>query len=63
MRCIIMRKAHFRCYDLETNPSISANVHILDAFRQSGWGVIIRLSRKYLRFLHANQDSRRILAG
>jgi halimadienyl-diphosphate synthase len=29
-------KDHFRCFDLEANPSISANIHILDAFRQSG---------------------------
>lgn len=29
-------KDHFRCFDLEANPSISANIHILDALRQSG---------------------------
>lgn len=29
-------KDHFRCFDLEVNPSISANIHILDALRQSG---------------------------
>ena len=29
-------KEHFRCFDLEVNPSISANIHILDALLQSG---------------------------
>ena len=29
-------KDHFRCFDLEANPSISANIHILDALRHSG---------------------------
>ena len=29
-------KDHFRCFDLEVNPSISANIHILDALLQSG---------------------------
>jgi len=29
-------KDHFRCFDLEVNPSISANIHILDALFQSG---------------------------
>ncbi len=29
-------KDHFRCFDLEVNPSISANIHILDALKQAG---------------------------
>ena len=29
-------KDHFRCFDLEANPSISANIHILDALKQAG---------------------------
>src|ERR1041384_3621372 len=29
-------KEHFRCFNLEVNPSISANIHILDALLQSG---------------------------
>ena len=29
-------KDHFRCFNLEVNPSISANIHILDALRQAG---------------------------
>ncbi len=27
---------YFRCYELEANPSISANIHVLDALGQSG---------------------------
>jgi len=29
-------KDHFRCFNLEVNPSISANIHILDALKQAG---------------------------
>ncbi|RPJ28910.1 MAG: cyclase [Chloroflexi bacterium] len=29
-------KDHFRCFDLEANPSISANIHVLGALGQSG---------------------------
>lgn len=29
-------KDHFRCFNFEVNPSISANIHILDALLQSG---------------------------
>lgn len=32
---------HFRCFNLEANPSVSANIHILDALRQAG------MDRKY----------------
>jgi len=46
-------KDHFRCFDLEVNPSISANIHILDALFQSGLTVknssvdkILHFSRK-----------------
>lgn len=34
-------KDHFRCFNLEANPSVSANIHILDALRQAG------MDRKY----------------
>jgi halimadienyl-diphosphate synthase len=27
---------HFRCFDLEVNPSISANIHVLGALAQAG---------------------------
>ncbi len=27
---------HYRCYELEANPSISANIHVLGALRQAG---------------------------
>ncbi|MFT3892958.1 MAG: hypothetical protein QM730_15105 [Anaerolineales bacterium] len=29
-------KDHFRCFDLEANPSISANIHVLGALGQAG---------------------------
>ena len=29
-------KDHFRCFELEANPSISANIHVLNALRQAG---------------------------
>jgi len=29
-------KNHFRCFDLEVNPSISANIHVLGALTQAG---------------------------
>jgi len=28
---------YFRCYDLESNPSISANIHVLGALREAGF--------------------------
>jgi hypothetical protein len=42
---------HFRCYDLETNPSISANVHVLSALRQSGMDTTHPTVEKVLGFL------------
>ncbi len=29
--------SYFRCYDLEANPSISANIHVLSALREAGF--------------------------
>lgn len=46
---------HFRCYDLEANPSVSANVHILDVFRRSGLGRDHPSVQKILHFLKDNQ--------
>lgn len=48
---------HFRCYDLETNPSISAHAHFLEAFRQSGVGGGHPSVQKILRFLHSSQEA------
>ena len=44
-------KDHFRCFDLEVNPSISANIHILDALRQAGLSRKILSIQKVLAFL------------
>jgi len=44
-------KDHFRCFDLEVNPSISANIHILDALLQSGLTVKYSSVEKILLFL------------
>jgi halimadienyl-diphosphate synthase len=44
-------KDHFRCFDLEVNPSISANIHILDALRQAGLSRKILSIQKILAFL------------
>lgn len=46
---------HFRCYDLESNFSISANVHFLDAFRRAGLERDHPAVQKILRFLRENQ--------
>jgi len=44
-------KDHFRCFDLEVNPSISANIHILDALLQSGLNNRNSSVHKILQFL------------
>ena len=44
-------KDHFRCFDLEVNPSISANIHILDALRQAGLNRKILSIQKILQFI------------
>jgi halimadienyl-diphosphate synthase len=44
-------KDHFRCFDLEANPSISANIHILDALRQAGVGQKNSSVQKIFAFL------------
>jgi halimadienyl-diphosphate synthase len=49
---------HYRCYELEANPSISANVHILSALRQAGLPVSHPSVRKVLRFLARVQTIR-----
>ena len=46
---------HFRCYTLEVNPSISANIHVLGALRQAGLGVQHPSVQKVLRFLRRRQ--------
>ncbi len=48
---------YFRCYDIETNPSISANAHFLEAFRQTGLERDHPAVQKILRFLYANREA------
>ena len=45
-------KDHFRCFDLEVNPSISANIHVLAALGQAGLDQSNASVQKVLRFLH-----------
>lgn len=45
-------KDHFRCFDLEANPSISANIHVLGALGQAGLDQKNSSVRKVMRFLH-----------
>lgn len=44
-------KDHFRCFDLEVNPSISANIHILHALGQVGLNQKNSSVQKIVRFL------------
>jgi len=45
-------KDHFRCFDLEANPSISANIHVLGALGQAGLDQKNSSIQKVIRFLH-----------
>jgi len=47
---------HFRCFDLEVNPSISANIHVLGALAQSGLDKRNSSVEKVLGFLHRSRD-------
>jgi halimadienyl-diphosphate synthase len=42
---------HFRCFALEANPSVSANIHILGALRQAGLTIQHPSVQKVFRFL------------
>jgi halimadienyl-diphosphate synthase len=44
-------KEWFRCYDLENDPSISANIHVLGALRQAGYNKDNQSVSKILHFL------------
>ena len=46
------KEEHFRCYALESNPSISANIHLLGALRQAGMGRESSSVRKIVNFLY-----------
>ena len=47
---------HFRCFDLEANPSISANIHVLGALAQAGLGQNNSSVQKVINFLRASRD-------
>ncbi|HQE92337.1 MAG TPA: prenyltransferase/squalene oxidase repeat-containing protein [Anaerolineae bacterium] len=42
---------YFRCYDFESNPSVSANIHVLGALRCAGFEKTHSLVQKVLNFL------------
>jgi len=46
----------FRCFDLESDPSMSANVHVLGALRQAGFDKDSPPIRKILRFLETRRS-------
>ena len=51
-------KDHFRCFDLEANPSISANIHILHALRQTGLNQKNSSVQKIIQFLRKTKNDR-----
>jgi halimadienyl-diphosphate synthase len=50
-------KDHFRCFDLEANPSISANIHVLGALGQAGLDQRNSSVQKVVRFLQKTKGS------
>jgi halimadienyl-diphosphate synthase len=50
-------KDHFRCFDLEVNPSISANIHVLGALKQAGLGAENSSVQKIIRFLQKSRGT------
>jgi halimadienyl-diphosphate synthase len=51
------QQSHFRCYDLENDPSISANIHILGALRQAGLSIDHPAVQKIATFLYGERKS------
>ena len=49
---------HYRCYELEANPSISTNIHILGALRKAGLPVKHPAVQKVIRYLERVQTIR-----
>ena len=47
---------HFRCYPLEINPSVGANVHMLGALKQAGFDRDHPAVQKILNFLRTTQQ-------
>ncbi len=50
-------KTHFRCFDLEANPSISANIHVLGALAQAGLDLRNSSFLKVVRYLQKTKGS------
>jgi len=50
-------KDWFRCYDLESDPSISANVHVLGALREAGYRKDNPSISKIIRFLQQTKSN------
>ncbi len=48
-------QAYFRCFALEANPSISANIHVLGALREAGFEREHPSVKKILKFLHSSR--------
>ncbi len=48
---------YFRCFDIESNPSISANSHVLGALQQAGFEKTHPTIKKLLRFLSESRTN------
>jgi halimadienyl-diphosphate synthase len=49
-------KDHFRCFDMEVNPSISANIHVVGALAHAGLDKNNASVQKTLNFLRKSRD-------
>jgi halimadienyl-diphosphate synthase len=49
------RKDHFCCYQIESNPSVSVNTHVLGALRAAGYKADHHLVEKTISFLARNR--------
>ena len=49
------KENHFKCFALESNPSISTNIHILGALRHAGYPLTAPPIQKLLNFLQEHQ--------
>ena len=54
-------KDHFRCFDLEANPSISANIHVLGALGQAGLDRRNSSVQKVIHFLQKAKGQQTLL--
>ncbi|MFZ5921910.1 MAG: cyclase [Chloroflexota bacterium] len=48
---------HYRCFSLEANPSISANIHVLGALKKAGFVGSDKSIKKILKFLHQTRTN------